>query len=123
MRVYLAGPMRGLPEFNFPAFHDAARALRAKGYEVFNPAESDENAGFRTAGMRGTSEELERTAFDLRAAIVTDLTWVGRHAEAVVVLDGWEKSPGANLEVGLARFLSLPVLPLAEALVVPDAAA
>jgi Domain of unknown function (DUF4406) len=121
MKVYLAGPMRGYDEFNFPAFRAAARALRAKGYEVFNPAESDENSGFDTSGLSGTDTELEHAAFDLRSAIVTDLTWVGRHAEGVVTLDGWEKSSGANLEVGLARFLSLPVMSLREALEVADA--
>lgn len=41
MRVYLAGPMRGVPHFNFPAFHAAAAELRARGYVVFSPAEAD----------------------------------------------------------------------------------
>ena len=38
-RLYLAGPMTGLPELNFPAFHAEAARLRALGYEVVNPAE------------------------------------------------------------------------------------
>ena len=37
--VYLSGPMTGLPDFNRPAFHAAAAALRAQGYVVINPAE------------------------------------------------------------------------------------
>lgn len=40
MRVYIAGPMTGLPEYNFPAFHAAAKAWRDAGWEVLNPAEA-----------------------------------------------------------------------------------
>lgn len=38
-RIYIAGPMTGLPECNYPAFHAAAAAWRAKGWDVENPAE------------------------------------------------------------------------------------
>ena len=39
-RIYLAGPMSGLPDFNYPAFHAAAAVLRAQGHYVENPAEN-----------------------------------------------------------------------------------
>ena len=39
MQLYLAGPMRSIKDFNFPAFNAAAAKLRAAGHEVFNPAE------------------------------------------------------------------------------------
>ena len=37
--LYIAGPMRGYPDHNFPAFRAAAAALRRAGYGVVNPAE------------------------------------------------------------------------------------
>ena len=39
--VYIAGPMTGIPEFNYPLFNATAKALRATGVEVRNPAEND----------------------------------------------------------------------------------
>ena len=38
-RIYLAGPMTGLPEYNYPAFHAEAARLRGLGFHVENPAE------------------------------------------------------------------------------------
>ena len=40
-RIYIAGPMSGLPDLNYPAFHAMAERLRAKGLHVESPAEND----------------------------------------------------------------------------------
>lgn len=39
-RIYIAGPMSGLPLHNLPAFYEAAAAWRAAGWQVVSPAES-----------------------------------------------------------------------------------
>lgn len=49
MRLYLAGPMSGIKDFNAPLFHAEAKRLRDIGHDVVNPAEinavHDENFG------------------------------------------------------------------------------
>lgn len=100
--VYLAGPMRGLPEFNFPAFREAAEALRMCGYTVTSPAEMDEELD----GFDGTDPDA---ALPFAAYMARDLPAVCE-ADAVVVLPGWQKSEGAQLEVYVAEALGLPVL-------------
>lgn len=39
--LYIAGPMSGLPDHNYPAFHDAASVLTKAGYSILNPAENE----------------------------------------------------------------------------------
>lgn len=108
MKVYLAGPMRGIPDFNFPAFMSAAARLEARGIEVFNPAQHDVDEGFTFEGTTGL-ENLAALGFDLRKALGTDLEFICREADAVVVLPGWERSSGANAEVATALALGLMV--------------
>src|SRR5690242_10689349 len=114
-KVYLAGPMTGYAEFNFPAFHKATAQLREAGYQVFSPAEHDESQGIDVTGTDGT-ETLAEQGFSRRTALGADLAWICAEAEAVVVLPGWNASTGALAEVATARALGLPVWPLAAAI-------
>ncbi|WP_319942079.1 DUF4406 domain-containing protein [Pseudomonas quasicaspiana] len=43
-RIYISGPMTGLPDFNFPAFAAEANRLRGLGFDVVNPAEINQTA-------------------------------------------------------------------------------
>jgi len=117
-RVYLAGPMRRYPEFNHPAFHQAARLLRAEGYEVFSPAEHDIAMGLDVTGTTGDPAEL--AGFSLREALGAGLAWITARADAVVTLPGWEASLGACAEVAAARALGLPVWELGPVLAALD---
>ena len=108
MKIYLAGPMRGYPEFNRPAFRAGAEKLRSLGHEVFSPPECDENNGFSFTGKSGNLADIPE--FNLRAALAADLAWICGQADAVAVLPGWEKSLGASAEVATAKTLGIPVV-------------
>lgn len=94
MKLYVAGPMTGLPEFNYPAFRRAAADLEAAGFQVEDPSTNvnpapDDYHGWLRAGL---------------AQLIT--------CDAVALLDGWEASVGARLEVNVAATLGLRVRPL-----------
>lgn len=100
MKLYLAGPMSGIKDFNFPAFHAAATVLRGLGHSVWSPAERDEAEGFNPTTDK--AQPLRHyMRFDLPAVLDCD---------AVAVLPGWRKSKGAQLEVHVATQCSIPVL-------------
>lgn len=111
MRLYLAGPMRGIPEFNFPAFYAAAAELRAQGHEVFNPAERDnEHHGTDISKGNATGSEAQAEAqhgFSLRDALAADLAYICTKAEGIALLPGWERSKGVAAELATARALGL----------------
>jgi Domain of unknown function (DUF4406) len=95
MRWYIAGPMTGHKDLNFPAFNAEAQRLRSLGYEVVNPAEinSDPNAGWHEC-MRKDIKEL-------------------MGCDGVALLPGWESSRGARLEHTIASGLEMFICPAA----------
>lgn len=114
MKIYVAGPMRGIVEFNFPAFNAAAVRLRAEGHTVFNPAERD-NERHGVDISKGNAAGCEDQAaqehgFDLRVALGEDLAWICANAEAIALLDGWQNSKGAKAELATAIALGLKII-------------
>ena len=94
--TYLAGPMSGLPDYNYPAFHAAAATLRALGHTVLNPAENP-------APPCGTWEAYMRMAL---AQLV--------QCQTIVMLPGWMNSRGAMLERRTAVSLGIKVVHFAD---------
>lgn len=88
-RIYLCGPMTGLPDYNYPAFNAEAARLRALGYDVENPAENEHPADQVWQGY-------------MRAAISQMLT-----CDAIALLPGWADSRGAVIERELAKDVDL----------------
>lgn len=119
MRIYVAGPMSGIPEFNFPAFNAATARLRADGHFVFNPAERDierHNGIDISKGNATGSQSLaaEQHGFSLREALADDTAFICKEADAIAMLPGWENSKGARAEWALAVALGHAVIYLDE---------
>lgn len=108
--------MRGIPFFNFPAFHAATADLRSEGHFVFNPAERD-IAHHGVDISKGNSAGCEKVAaavhgFNLRETLKDDLEFICLHADAIALLPGWENSKGARSELHTALALGLEVIHL-----------
>lgn len=98
-RVYLAGPMTGLPQFGFPAFDAAAKMLRERGYDVVSPAD-----------ISRSFDATPETVDDLLPAIMGEDLRLLCTCESICMLPGWLNSPGARIEYDIAVYLGLSVL-------------
>jgi hypothetical protein len=90
--TYIAGPMTGIPEFNYPAFNDMAARLRARGIRVANPAENTcqfENPTWQDWMRMGIQQLME--------------------CDEILLLPGWEASRGARLERQVAEAFGMKV--------------
>lgn len=111
-RFYIAGPMTGIPQFNFPAFDVAAASLRAAGYLVVSPVELDDPSS-RSAALANETGDPEQYNADTGETwgdlLARDVKLIADEVSGVVALEGWEDSRGARLEVFVARTCGKPV--------------
>lgn len=107
-KIYIAGPMRGYPQFNFPAFMRAEEELKELGWEVVNPARLDVQLDLFDPVAYGDnpippmpfSHYIRR---DLKALTECD---------AIALLPGWHGSVGARVEYLAAAAMNLTALAL-----------
>lgn len=87
---YISGPMSGIPEHNYPLFHEVedelTTTLTSIDDRIINPARNFD-------GDR-TRDRSEYMALDIRHVLDSDV---------IVLLPGWENSEGAKLEVAVGR--------------------
>lgn len=112
MKLYTAGPMTYIPQYNFPAFDAMAASLRSAGYDVVSPAELDDPADRAAAlaspnGAPQTAHQFGKTWGDFLARDVKLLADGG--LDGVVVLPGWATSRGARLETFVASLCGLNI--------------
>lgn len=100
--IYIAGPMRGLPDFNYQMFNSVARMLRSDGWDVVNPVEIGEEFGSPYT-IQGNPEILQ---------IVTNLELdiVDKKSDAIYLLPGWENSIGSRKELSVALKKNLEII-------------
>jgi hypothetical protein len=109
-RTYIAGPMRGIPFFNFPKFFDVESLLSQKGYYTINPARLDEEAGYDIMALPDDTDWTQVPPdFDFEACRKRDIEAI-ETCEAIYLLDGWMSSKGALAEKAYAEWMGLEVL-------------
>ena len=84
--------MTGYQDYNFPAFHAAAQAWRDGGWDAINPAEIEAN----------DAEDSYRFYLRQDINLLVD-------CDAIAMLEGYENSKGAMLEMNIAQALKLRV--------------
>ena len=99
MKLYIAGPMTGLPDFNYPAFNAIEAALREVGYDVLNPTLGNETPDADPPGL--TWADYLRRALHMVA-----------DADGIALLPDWEGSRGARLEFHVATALGMDARPV-----------
>lgn len=91
-RIYISGPMTGLPLLNFPAFDAEDARLTALGYDVVNPTKLNPDP---------TTSWHECMRRDLAELLTCD---------ALALLDGWQQSSGAHLEMHVAHRVGIEII-------------
>jgi len=94
--IYLAGPMKGYPESNYPLFHRVAATLRAAGHFVYSPAE------YPHSGLHDS--------FPLREAFADYSRFICLQADTLVLLTGWQNSLGVSAELALAKNCKIDIV-------------
>lgn len=92
MAIYIAGPMSGYEELNFPAFRSAAKRLRDAGFKVISPHEINPDLN---------ADWLECMQVDMEAV---------KSCTGIYFLKGWKESPGANIEYWTAKKYGLNMI-------------
>lgn len=97
---YLAGPMTGIPQFNYPEFFRIAKALRAEGFDIISPAEQDSPAKLELIleSPDGDLSKMPPSVGTWGDFLSHDVKLIADGVNGIFFMPGWQKSRGARLE-------------------------
>lgn len=105
MKVYISGPMSGLPNNNKEAFLEAEDRLRVAGHEPVNPYRMLSEEKQAIAAKLGAAFRSTQVYHELIEACCQEVV----RCDAVLMLPGWEDSNGANKERNVAIVYEIPI--------------
>lgn len=91
-KLYISGPMSGIPDNNFPEFLEVEDQLKLAGYDVINPA--------RNPPRHGVHARAFYMKLDLNNVMACD---------GVALLAGHHYSPGCQSEIRTALDTDKPI--------------
>lgn len=92
LKIFIAGPMRGYPNYNFDKFDAYENLLKNRGIECVNPGR--------------ISRKFKEDEVNNDINVFNEMVRLQQEAEktcnAILLLDGWQWSKGVKLEVKTA---------------------
>ena len=108
--IYIAGRMRGIPYYNFPAFFDKEFELAHEGWQVINPAQLDLDAGIDPYKFPEDYDWAQEPQGCLRDIIRRDCLAIINKCDAIYMMKGWQGGRGTIAEHALAEWLGLEIV-------------
>lgn len=103
MRLYIAGPMTGLTDHNYPAFFEAEKRLISMDYLPINPAWI--HGDTLEEALANSEQDPKSWEYYMRHGLMALV-----QADGLCLLDGWQASRGARAEVAVALTLNMPIM-------------
>jgi hypothetical protein len=105
VRVYISGPIKGMPDGNKEAFAQRAKELVEKGHEPVNPWDINGDHSGDCIGEPVEHDTVHRYGCFLRNDIRELM-----YCDAITLLPGWQRSTGATTELQVATAIGLVLI-------------
>ncbi len=102
-KIYIAGKMTGLPEYNYPKFFEKENELLGYGWTTVNPAQIARD-------FIGEACEFSELTTDILNRLIRLELEVLATCDSIYLIKGWETSVGTKKELQVALALGLEVI-------------